>query len=650
MISLEDFIAATGAEVRVSGRSRSFEGFAHDSRTVAPGECFVAVGGMHKDGHEFSVDALERGASALVVERAWLDQHPAIAADLIEHARRAAATMLVVDDVRESLCGYAHFILSCWKPTVIAVTGSTGKTTTKEAIASVLALRAPTFRSWRNYNDLLGLPLSLGRLEPAHRFAVLELGADHPGEIAGLCSVVQPQVGVVTNVSPVHLQYFDGVEALQRELAQLPALLPRPGLAVLNADDERTLAMADGTPAAVRFFAPVKESAGTVDDRLTLHYHLLPMAANNRSTLALVDAITRETSQFAHLHADHWAYAVLAALTVGAYFGVPRAEALSALRQLRPLPGRMSWLDGAGGTVLLDDSHNATPSSAAAGLDALDAIAGELGAVRIAVLGDMLRLGRTEDGEHRKLGKIVAQKVDYLVSRGTLAATIAESAIQAGLLPERVIRTHLAEDTAGAVKQCALEAAREGKRAVIYIKGSEETRMEQVTALLLAHPEQAENLLDRQTQAWQRVVVMRPDRPTWLEIDLGVIAGNTRSVQKLVDPQVRILVSLKADAYGHGAVRVARTVLHNGASWLGVATVSEAVPLREAGIDAPILVFGYTAPWQARDSIRLDLRSTVYSPKSRRRSRERPLIWGAGRASTSKWIPAWLGWGSGLKR
>src|SRR5215831_21168256 len=221
MIFLEDFVAATGAEVRVSGRNRSFEGFAHDSRTVAPGECFVAVGGMHKDGHEFSGDALERGAGGLVVERAWLDQHPATAMDLIEHARRAAATMLVVSDVRESLCRYAQFILSCWQPTVIAVTGSTGKTTTKEAIATVLALRAPAFRSWRNYNDLLGLPLSLGRLEPAHRFAVLELGADHPGEIADLCRVVQPQVGVVTNVSPGHLQYFDGLAALQRELAQL---------------------------------------------------------------------------------------------------------------------------------------------------------------------------------------------------------------------------------------------------------------------------------------------------------------------------------------------------------------------------------------------------------------------------------------------
>ena len=137
--------------------------------------------------------------------------------------------------------------------------------------------------------------------------------------------------------------------------------------------------------------------------------------------------------------------------------------------------------------------------------------------------------------------------------------------------------------------------------------------MEQVTALLLAHPERAERLLDRQTQAWQRVVVMRADRPTWLEIDFDAIAGNTRLLKERVGPDVRVLVSLKADAYGHGALRVARTALQNGASWLGVATVSEAQPLRAAGIPAPILIFGYIAPWQAREAVQLDLRATVYS-------------------------------------
>jgi alanine racemase len=137
--------------------------------------------------------------------------------------------------------------------------------------------------------------------------------------------------------------------------------------------------------------------------------------------------------------------------------------------------------------------------------------------------------------------------------------------------------------------------------------------MERVTALLLARPEQAEAVLDRQTPAWQRLVVMRPDRPTWLEVDLGAIGGNTRLIKEMIGPRVEMLASLKADAYGHGALPVARVVLRNGASWLGVATVSEARPLREAGIAAPILVFGFIPPWQAREAVRLDLRATIYS-------------------------------------
>jgi|SRR5579871_2132168 alanine racemase len=622
MIALDDFIAATNAELLVSGGHASFEGFAHDSRAVAPGECFVAVRGMHGDGHDYARDATEHGAGALVVERSWLEHHPESAADLLNHARRAGVALLAVSETREALRLYARYILAAWKPTVIAVTGSAGKTTTKEAIADVLALAAPTFRSWRNYNDLLGLPLSLGRLDPAHRFAVLELGADHPGEIAELCAIIRPTVGVVTNVSAAHLQYFGSVERFGEELAQLPAALPATGLALLNGDDAATREMVRHTQATVQFFAPLMtgKKAPAPDARLALRYRLLPLSSQKpqdpqgRPSLALIPADQPEAAPilFPHLHADHWAYAVLAALTTGVYFGVQPERALPVLAQLQPLPGRMRWLAGVDDLVLLDDSHNAIPASAAAGLSALDAIAGERHAARIAVLGDMLRLGESAETEHRLLGTLATLHADYLVTCGVRAESIADAA-QAGGAPHRIAVTQVAGDAAHAVRQFADEARAEGRNAVVYIKGSEEMRMEQVTARLLAQPEQVEHLLDRQTQAWQRVVVMRPDRPTWLEIDLSAIARNTQLVRELVGPDVRILVSLKADAYGHGALRVARTVLHNGASWLGVATVSESEPLRAAGITAPILVFGYTAPWEAREAIRLDLRATVYS-------------------------------------
>lgn len=614
MIPLDDLIRATNAEVLQAGARTIFEGFAHDSRAVAPGDCFVAVHGMHGDGHDFAADALERGATAALLERNWLETlretRPATLADLTA----TGATLLIVPDTRLALRQYAQHILARWRPEVIAVTGATGKTTCKEAIADVLALQAPTFRSWRNYNDALGLPLSLGRLEPSHRFAALEMGADHPGEIRELCVLTHPRIGVVTNVGASHLQYFGTVARLAEELAELPASLPADGLAILNADDPQVRAMSSRTAANSLFFGQ-----DTTAER-PVHLRVRPLATHDGEGMILEttdeSVSDKATLVFPHLHGDVWATIVLAALTVAHALGIPREQALATLTQLQPLPGRMRLLPGTKGLRILDDSHNATPESVAAGLATLAALARHQHkrAPTIAVLGDILRLGASEQQAHDQLGLLAAQHADYLITQGLRAERIAGSALKDGMDASHVTIAHAPEDCAAAVLSFAHRANASSAAPLVYIKGSEEMRMEQVTALLLADPRRAEDVLDRQTQAWRRVVVMRPDRPTWLEIDLSAIGRNTQLFKQIVGPNVRLLVSLKADAYGHGALRVARTVVRNGAEWLGVATVSEAEPLRRAGIDAPILVFGYIAPWQAREAVRMNLRATLFAP------------------------------------
>jgi alanine racemase len=614
MIPLEDLIRATNAEVLQAGAQTIFEGFAHDSRAVAPGDCFVAVHGMHGDGHDFAADALERGATAALLERNWLDTLretlPESLADLIA----TGATLLIVLDTRLALRQYARHILARWRPEVIAVTGATGKTTCKEAIADVLALQAPTFRSWRNYNDALGLPLSLGRLEPSHRYAVLEMGADHPGEIRELCALTHPRIGVVTNVGASHLQYFGTVARLAEELAELPASLPADGLAILNADDPHVRAMSSRTAAKTLFFGQDTTAERPVQLRVR------PLASHDGDGMILEttdEPVSDEaTLVFPLLHGDAWATIVLAALTAAQALGIPREQAIATLTQLQPLPGRMRLLPGTKGLRILDDSHNATPESAAAGLATLSALAHQRHerAPKIAVLGDILRLGANEQQAHDQLGLLAAQHADYLITRGLRAERIAASALKGGMDASRVTIAHAPEDCAAAVLSFARRAKESSAAPLVYIKGSEEMRMEQVTALLLADPRRAEDVLDRQTQAWRRVVVMRPDRPTWLEIDLSAIGRNSQLFKQIVGSDVRLLVSLKADAYGHGALRVARTVVRNGAEWLGVATVSEAEPLRRAGIDVPILVFGYIAPWQAREAVRMNLRATLFAP------------------------------------
>ena len=614
MIPLDLLLDATGGELLTMGPRATFSGFAHDSRQVTPGEVFVATRGLHGDGHDYIEEAAEQGAAAALIARGRLAALDEMRPGALERLERAGVAVIAVEEPREALKTYARRVIREWNPLVVAVTGGVGKTTTKEAIADALETLGPTFRSWRNFNDLLGLPLSLGRLEPGDRFAVVEFGADHPGEIAELCDIARPGVGVVTNVASTQLQYFGSLARLGEELARLPAAISPAGFVALPADDSTAAGLARAASAPVTWFGSWRPDGRERAARYTLGPLAETADGPGRLSLRPVDADGTPAGElvvFPHLIGAHWAGAVLAALSVAVRLGANERAALERLRDLRPLPGRMRQIAGRDGLTLLDDSHNASPASARAGLEALAASAA--GRRRVVALGDMLRLGDAESEASHDVGLLVAQMADALVTRGARAERIAEAAVAAGLPAERVVRTLTAEDAAAAVRTLAGDGP-----ALVYLKGSEETRMEQVTALLMAHPEESLAQLDRQTEAWRRVVVTRPERPTWLEIDLTAIAKNTRRMKEIVGPQTRLLVSLKADAYGHGALRVARVALRNGAEWLGVATVSEARPLREAGVTAPALVFGYTPPWQAREAVRLRLRATVFDLGSAR--------------------------------
>jgi alanine racemase len=596
VIYLDHLLDATRGVLAYAGKQRHFEAFNHDTRQLIPGELFVAVRGEHGDGHDFVLDALRRGATGLLIEAGYLQHAPA---ELAQEVEGAGVVTVVVEDTRRALQQYAQAILQRWHPIVVAVTGSTGKTSTKEAIAAVLGSSYATFKSWQNYNDLLGLPLSLGRLEKRHEYAVLEMACDHPGEIAQLCAIARPTIGVLTNISPNQLQYFGSLQNLAAELSSLLTWLPADGIGFVGDVQGYEL------PRAVQ--APIHPFGAEHIHEEELSWEGLRFTLAENGGIALAS----------RLLGRHHVATMLAAYRVGRYCGVSVDEIRHALAGVEPLRGRLRVLPGAGGAKLLDDTHNACPASALAGLEALRALpAGR----RIAILGDMLRLGDFAEEGHRLVGVQAASCVDYLITRGERGAQIAEAARQAGLPPERIIATATHEDAAMVARRLLAMPgeATEEHPAVILIKGSEETRMERVTERLMAQPEQAPGELVRQTPGWKQIVLMRPERPTWLEIDLSAIGNNTRRIKDLVGPAVRVLASLKADGYGHGALKVARTVLHNGASMLGVATVSEATPLREAGIAAPILVFGYVPLWQMREAVRLDLTVTLYALEAAR--------------------------------
>ena len=272
------------------------------------------------------------------------------------------------------------------------------------------------------------------------------------------------------------------------------------------------------------------------------------------------------------------------------------------LAEMPRVPGRLNPLPGRRGSLLLDDSYSASPAAVEAALETLAALDARH---RIAVLGDMLELGDYETTGHERVGRQAARVLDLLVTKGNRARSIADAARAAGMPADQVIVTYTPEDAARAV----LERLAPGD--VALVKGSLATRMEQVVRLLMDEPHLAPDLLVRQDAAWQQIVTISPDRPTWLEIDLGAIAHNVRRLKQIAG-EAQLMISLKADAYGHGAIQVAQTALLNGATWLGVACLSEGLALRQAGIRAPILVLGYTPAWQARDVLRHDLTATVF--------------------------------------
>jgi alanine racemase len=302
------------------------------------------------------------------------------------------------------------------------------------------------------------------------------------------------------------------------------------------------------------------------------------------------------------------ATSVLAALAVGLRFGIEPDVAVAALAAARPLPGRLRPLAGREGSLLVDDTYNAAPRSVLAGLEALAALGG---APAIAVLGDMAELGGEGERWHRAVGERAAATADVLVTYGRHAAWTADAAVGAGMDPDRVVVTFTHEDAADAARSHL------GPGAAVLVKGSAAARMERVAALLLDPAVDPAEVLVRQDRAWRTTGVVSTERPTWLEVDLGAVAHNVRRLAARAGG-AEVMVVLKADAYGHGAVQVAHTALRHGATRLGVACVPEARALREAGIRAPILVLGYTPAWQAREALSLGLTLAVFDRETAR--------------------------------
>jgi UDP-N-acetylmuramoyl-tripeptide--D-alanyl-D-alanine ligase len=405
-----EFLSAAGE----FDREAVAQGYSIDSRTIQPRELFFAVKGERMDGHDFVSQALEKGASAAVIRKDQL-------------ARYTAKTGLMpVDDTLTALQTLASAVRRLWGKPLIGVTGSTGKTTTKEAIAHVLSIRFRVLKSEGNFNNHFGLPLMLLKIEPEHDIAVIEMGMSHAGEIAALAKIAQPEIGVVTNVAPVHLEFFDSVAGIARAKYELIAALPAGGTAVLNGDDKYVSQFGRDFKGKVVLYGLTASADVRAED-------IRPLGSEG-SAFDVVAGSCREKGAL-HLIGTHNIYNALAAVSVGLERGLSPSEAVSALESLAPADKRGQVVK-LGNITIINDCYNCNPKALEAMVDALAAMPAKR---RIAVVGAMLELGPAGEDLHRQAGRYIAgKKIDWLLGVQGQAQQMVEAARQAGMQAEFV--------------------------------------------------------------------------------------------------------------------------------------------------------------------------------------------------------------------
>jgi len=472
MLTLADAIEAL-TDVRLDASTIITEAVI-DSRQVIPGSLFVALPGERTDGHDFLTQAFQRGAGFALIQRDVPDTFRAL--DLRSGLRAgikpdlAPPLCLRVENSLAALQRIARFWRRKFSLRVIGITGSVGKSTTKEVVAQVLSQRYRTLRNPGNMNNEIGLPLTMLRLGPGYERAVLEMGFYVPGEIAFLCDIALPQVGVVTNVGTVHAERAGSQEAIARGKGELVQNLPAApeGTAILNFDDPFVRKMEEKTRARVFFYGLSPESDLWADGveglgldgiRFRLHY-------DNETLHVHLPMIGRHSVETA-----------LRAAAVGLVEGMNWQEILDGLgqghNQLRLVAVRSE-----SGALILDDTYNASPESMLASLNLLSEVEAQR---RIAVLGDMLELGPYERQGHEMVGLRAAQVADLLVTLGPRAHVIAEAARRAGMKPASVVEF---EDS-NAIIQWLRENLTNKDAALI--KGSHGLRMDRIIAAVEVH-------------------------------------------------------------------------------------------------------------------------------------------------------------------
>jgi UDP-N-acetylmuramoyl-tripeptide--D-alanyl-D-alanine ligase len=474
MFTLSDILQGNEGRVRLYSSappdpSQVFLSAQHDSRQVGQGDLFIAIKGAHVDGHRFIPAVARAGAGAVLCVEPAQD----VPSDFLQ---------IVVPDVIQALHATARVRTQRQKnTTLIGISGSNGKTSTKEATAAMLSRQAPTLKTFASYNNEIGYPLTLLGLEEKHRYAVLEMGAQWVGELSWLCdTIARPDWSIITNVGAAHLEYFGSQEHVVIAKSELVQALTPEGIAILNYDDANVREMSAKTTARVLYYgldaqAEVRGSDVRGDalrgQSFTLSYH------------------RRQKRVQLHLPGVHGVMIALAAAAAGCAAGMSFDEICAILEELAPAKGRSQIKPGPNGSTLIDDTYNANRQSIIAITQVMRT--GELapGGKRWAVLGDIFELGKYAREEHLASGEALAGTIDYLVALGDQARFYVEGAVRAGMPAEHTYYFQADVENAGELEAAKCAAAELLKREVhsgdlVLIKGSRGMHMETMPGML----------------------------------------------------------------------------------------------------------------------------------------------------------------------
>jgi UDP-N-acetylmuramoyl-tripeptide--D-alanyl-D-alanine ligase len=455
----EPMLAALGAGLDPMAR---VAGVSIDSRTIRAGELFFAIHGPRHDGHDHVAAALERGALAAVVAESRARQFP----DAVR------GSCLVVDDTLRALHRLATAVRLAWGKKIAGVTGSVGKTTTKEILAAVLGAKLRVLKSEGNFNNAYGLPLTLFRLEDEHDAAVLEMGMSRRYELQELAAIAKPDVGVVTRVAPAHLEFFASVEEIALAKRELIEGLNGPdSVAVLNADDPLVAAFAAHAPGRVLTYG--------IDHGADYHAESIEDRGALGSAFVLVENGKRTQLELA-LPGRHVISNALAALAAASVWGIGEAEAQSVLRTLQAPAMRGELLRFTNGAALINDSYNSSPAALHAMIKVLAATPNYRR--RILAAGEMRELGATSAELHREAGKFAAEtgKIDWVVGVEGDAAQIVEGAVAGGIPRSQTKVFGSSEEAAKFLADFVAPGD------LLLVKGSRGVKMERVVESLLA--------------------------------------------------------------------------------------------------------------------------------------------------------------------